>query len=110
MLPKNRKPTHPGEILLEEFLKPSGMSQMDLAKEMKVPVQRINTLINGKRGITPETAILLSQTFRTTPQFWMNLQSNYDLYVAESKMLHHTAAQRRDVAKTRLNSYDRTGL
>ena len=92
MIPKNRKPTHPGEILLEEFLKPSGMSQMSLAKKMKVPVQRINTLINGKRGITPETAILLSGIFGTTPQFWMNLQSNYDLYVAESKMLHHTAA------------------
>lgn len=92
MIPKSRKPTHPGEILLEEFLKPSEMSQIELAKKIKVPVQRINTLINGKRGITPETAILLSQTFGTTPQFWMNLQSNYDLYVAESKMFHHTAA------------------
>ncbi len=83
MIPKNRQPTHPGEILLEEFLKPKNISQLELAKSMGVPIQRINTLINGKRGITPETAILLSRYFKTSPQFWMNLQSNYDLYLAE---------------------------
>ena len=92
MIPKNRKPTHPGEILLEEFLKPSGMSQMDLARKIKIPIQRINTLVNGRRGMTPETAILLSDVFGTTPQFWMNLQTNYDLYLAILKMPHHTAA------------------
>lgn len=92
MIPKNRKPTHPGEILLEEFLKPSGMSQMDLARKIKIPIQRINTLVNGRRGMTPETAILLSDVLGTTPQFWMNLQTNYDLYLAISKMPHHTAA------------------
>lgn len=83
MIPKNRQPTHPGEILLEEFLKPKGISQLELAKTIGVPIQRINTLINGKRGVTPETAILLSRYFKTSPQFWMNLQSNYDLYLAE---------------------------
>lgn len=86
MLPKNRKPTHPGEILLEEFLKPSGMTQLQLAEKMKVPVQRINTLINGKRGITPETAILLSRVFKNTAEFWMNLQVNHDLYEARLYM------------------------
>ena len=83
MIPKNRQPAHPGEILLEEFLKPKGISRLELAKTIGVPIQRINTLINGKRGITPETAILLSRYFKTSPQFWMNLQSNYDLYLAE---------------------------
>ena len=83
MIPKNRQPTHPGEILLEEFLKPKDISQLELAKAIGVPIQRINTLINGKRGVTPETAILLSRYFKTSPQFWMNLQSNYDLYLAE---------------------------
>ena len=86
MLPKNRKPTHPGEILLEEFLKPKKLTQMELAGRMKVSVQRVNTLINGKRGITPETAILLSRIFGTTAEFWMNLQSCHDLYVAQSKI------------------------
>lgn len=82
MIPKNRKPTHPGEILSEEFLNPMGMSQIELAKKMNIPIQRINTLINEKRGITPETAILLSRVFKNSPEFWMNLQTSYDLYVA----------------------------
>lgn len=86
MLPKHRKPTHPGEILLEEFLKPGGMTQAKLAEKMGVPVQRVNTLVNGKRDMTPETAILLSRAFGTSPEFWMNLQSAYDLYAAEKKM------------------------
>ena len=91
MLPEKRKPTHPGEILLEEFLKPKRMTQVGLAKRMKVPVQRINTLIAGKRNVSPETAILLSRVFDTTPAFWMNLQTNYDLYLAEIKMKSRAA-------------------
>ena len=86
MTPKNRKPTHPGEILREEFLKPMKMTQQQLADKMGVPVQRINTLINEKRGVTPETAILLSRTFGTTPELWMHLQTSYDLYVAKMEM------------------------
>ena len=86
MLPKNRKPTHPGEVLLEEFLKPKEMTQIELAEKMKVPIQRVNTLINGKRGITPETAILLARIFGTTPEFWMNLQSCHDLYLAQARI------------------------
>ena len=86
MIPENRKPTHPGEILLEEFLKPKKMTQVELAKTIKVPVQRINTLICGKRNVSPETAILLSRVFETTPAFWMNLQAHFDLYLAEARM------------------------
>jgi addiction module HigA family antidote len=83
MTPKNRAPTHPGEILLEEFLKPLGMTQVALAARLHVPVQRINTLIAGKRGVTAETALLLAGVFETTPEFWMNLQNAVDLYEAK---------------------------
>ena len=86
MIPKNRKPTHPGEILLEEFLNPMGISQIELAKKMGVPVQRVNTLINGKRDMTAETAILLSRVLKTSSEFWMNLQVSYDLYEAQRAM------------------------
>ncbi|MCU0306072.1 MAG: HigA family addiction module antitoxin [Thermoanaerobaculales bacterium] len=79
MLPKNRIPTHPGEILLEEFLIPMGLSQVKLAEHIGGPVQRINEIVRGKRGITPETAWLLSQAFGTTPQLWINLQAAHDL-------------------------------
>lgn len=86
MIPKNRRPTHPGEILLEEFLKPSGISQVVLARKMGVPIQRINTLINGKRDMTAETALLLSGVFRNSPEFWMNLQVACDLYDARQAL------------------------
>jgi addiction module HigA family antidote len=88
MLPKNRKPTHPGEILLEEFLKPMEMSQIELARRMGVPIQRVNTLINGKRDMTAETAILLSRVLKTSSEFWMNLQVALDLYEARQTMEH----------------------
>jgi antitoxin HigA-1 len=88
MLPKNRVPTHPGVILLEEFLIPMEMSQTRLAEVMGVPIQRINTLVSGKRGVSPETAILLSKVFKTSPEFWMNLQVAHDLAIAEHKMAH----------------------
>jgi addiction module HigA family antidote len=80
MIPKNRKPTHPGEILLKDFLKPMELSQIELAKRMGVPIQRVNTLINGKRDMTAETAILLSKVLKTSSEFWMNLQVACDLY------------------------------
>ena len=79
MLPKNRIPTHPGEILLEDFLKPLSVSQVALAEHLDIPVQRINELVRGKRGVTPETAWLLAGALGTTPEFWINLQSNHDL-------------------------------
>ena len=79
MLPENRIPTHPGEILLEEFLKPLGMTQVAFAKHIEVPLQRINEIIHGKRGVTLETAWLFSQALGTTPELWINLQRNHDL-------------------------------
>ena len=88
MIPKKRIPAHPGEILLEEFLTPMSMTQTQLAKAMNVPIQRVNTLVSGKRGITPETAILLSIALKTSPEFWMNLQAGHDLAIAEQKMAH----------------------
>jgi len=87
MKPENRIPTHPGEILAEEFLIPLGITQSALAKHIGIPVQRINEIINGKRGITPETAWYLSEAFGTTPEFWINLQTNYDL--AKNQPAHH---------------------
>jgi addiction module HigA family antidote len=79
MIPTKRISTHPGEILLEEFLKPKDMSQVELAHKIHVPIQRINTFINGKRACTAETALLLSKELGTSPEFWMNLQTTYDL-------------------------------
>lgn len=85
MLPTNRIPSHPGEILLQEFLVPAGTTQVALAAHLGVPIQRINELIRGKRGITPETAWLLAQAFGTSPEFWVNLQSAHDLARARPK-------------------------
>ncbi len=79
MIPENRIPTHPGEVLLEEFLQPMGLTQAELANHLNIPVQRVNEIIKAKRGVTPGTAWLLSQAFGTTPEFWINLQTNYDL-------------------------------
>lgn len=79
MIPKHRTPTSPGEILMEEFLAPLGITQTALARHIGVPVRRVNEIVRGKRAISPETAQLLSAAFGTSPQFWMNAQSGYDL-------------------------------
>jgi len=79
MRPESRTPTHPGEILLLEFLKPLGIRQVDLAAHIGVSVQRINEVVRGKRGITSETSRLLAGALGTTPEFWTNLQSRHDL-------------------------------
>jgi len=79
MLPKKRTTTHPGEILLHEFLEPLELSQSEFARHLEVPIQRINELIRGKRGVTPDTAWLLSKALGTSPEFWMNLQISYEL-------------------------------
>ena len=81
MQPENRIPTHPGAVLREDFLVPLGQTQVALAAHLEVPVQRINELVRGKRGVTPGTAWLLSQAFGTTPEFWLNLQASHDLAV-----------------------------
>lgn len=79
LLPDNRVPIHPGEVLRLEFLQPLGITQVALAAHIGVPIQRVNELVRGKRGVTPETAWLLAQAFETTPDFWMNLQAAHDL-------------------------------
>ena len=79
MRPENRVPTHPGEILLEEFLRPLAISQVDFARHLGVPVQRINEIVRGRRGVSAATAWLFSQALGTTPEFWLTLQANHDL-------------------------------
>lgn len=82
MIPRNRPPTPPGEILLEEFLKPLGISQVEAAQRMRMPLNRLNEVIRGRRGITADTALRLARLLNTSPEFWMNLQTAADLYRA----------------------------
>ena len=79
-------PIHPGEILLEEFLKPMGISQYRLAKDISVPARRINEIVHGKRAITPDTALRLSRYFKMSERFWINLQARYDLEVEKDRL------------------------
>ncbi|HUK87406.1 MAG TPA: HigA family addiction module antitoxin, partial [Terriglobales bacterium] len=78
--------THPGKILLEEFLHPSGISQAELARRLRISANRLNEIVKEKRGISAETALLLGAFFRTTPEFWMNLQVAYDLTRARARL------------------------
>lgn len=82
MIPENRPPTPPGEILLEEFLRPLGMSQVEAAQRMGIPLNRLNEVIRGKRGMTADTALRLARLLNTSPEFWMNLQTASELYRA----------------------------
>jgi antitoxin HigA-1 len=91
---KKLPPIHPGEILLEEFLKPLGMNPHQLAMALRVPPNRIAQIIEGRRAITAETALRLGRYFGVNPQFWLNLQSGYDLRVASRE---HQAQIDRDV-------------
>jgi addiction module HigA family antidote len=84
-VPTHRTPTHPGEMLLEEFLIPMGLTQQDLANAIRVPYQRVNELINGRRGMTPSTALRLEKFFGMSASFWLNLQLRWDLYFAQEK-------------------------
>ena len=79
-------PIHPGEILLEEFLNPLGISQYRLAKDISVPPRRINEIVHGKRAVTPDTALRLARFFGTTGQFWLNLQSRYELELERDRL------------------------
>lgn len=81
------KPITPGEILLMEFLKPLGLSQSRLARDLNLPVRRVNNIVRGQRPITPDTALRLAVYFHMTPEFWMNLQSHYDLKLAKQNRL-----------------------
>ena len=82
-IPTHRAPTHPGEMLLEEFLKPMGISQQELARSIRVPYQRVNELINRRRGITPGTALRLARFFGNSAAYWLNLQLRWDLSRAQ---------------------------
>lgn len=79
-------PVHPGEILLEEFLKPMGVTQYRLAKSISVPQRRISEIVHGRRAITADTALRLGRFFRMEPEFWLNLQARYDLIIAGQKL------------------------
>ena len=85
MLPKNRIPTHPGAILLEEYLDPLGVSQKAFAEHIGVPMQRVNGIVRGRRGVSSETAWLFAEALGTTPEFWMNLQAQHDLARSKPK-------------------------
>lgn len=83
---KKMKPIHPGEILMEEFLVPLSISQYRLAKDIDVPPKRINEIIHGSRAISTDTALRLGKYFGTSAQFWLNLQSHYDLVIQEKEL------------------------
>ncbi|MFK7848907.1 MAG: HigA family addiction module antitoxin [Rhodothermales bacterium] len=85
MIPSHRIATHPGLILLKEFLEPMGLSQKALAVHIGAPIQRINEIVRGKRGVSPDTAWLLSEAFNTSPEFWLNLQATHDLSIHKPK-------------------------
>lgn len=95
-IPTHREPTHPGEMLLEEFLNPMGLTQRELADAIGVPYQRVNEIVNRRRGITPSTALRLAQFFGTSTGFWMNGQMRWDLY-------HAQKAEEREIK--RINPY-----
>ncbi len=86
MIPEKLPPVHPGEILLEEFLKPMSLSQNRVALDIRVPARRINEIVQGKRRITSDTALRLARYFNMSPQFWLGLQMDYDLDVAEDEL------------------------
>jgi len=82
-IPTHRIPTHPGEMLLEEFLNPMGLTQRELADAIHVPYQRVNDIVNGRRSITPSTALRLAKYFNMSADFWMNVQLRWDMYFAQ---------------------------
>src|SRR6266511_6489933 len=82
-IPIHRLPTHPGEMLLEEFLNPMSLTQRELADAINVPYQRINDIVHGRRSVTPSTALRLAKFFNMSADFWMNLQLRWDLYFAQ---------------------------
>lgn len=88
-LPIDRPPTHPGEMLLKEFLEPLGMTQTELAKRIHVPIKRVNQIVKKKRSVTPDTALRFAKLFGTTPEFWLDGQLAWDLWHA----MHAPAAE-----------------
>ena len=97
---RKRRPVHPGEILLEEFLKPLGISQYRLAKDVSVPPRRINEIVRGTRAITADTALRLARFFATSERFWLNLQTRYDLEVEKDRLGDRLDREIRVLAKS----------
>ena len=102
---KKMFPVHPGELLLEEYLRPLGISQNKLGRDLGVPAQRINEIVRGLRAITVDTALRLAKYFNTTPQFWLNLQSHYDLEMAQEMHLVDRIATEVRATATGKSSY-----
>jgi len=102
---KKSAPIHPGEILLEEFLKPLGISQYRLAKETNMPPRRINEIVHGKRAITANTALRLARFFGTTDRFWMNLQTRYDLEIEKDALGNRLKKEVRVYEKSGIESH-----
>jgi antitoxin HigA-1 len=100
-VPTHRLPTHPGEMLLEEFLRPMGMTQRELAQAIHVPYQRVNEIVNGRRGITPSTALRLEKYFGMPAGFWLKLQLRWDLYHVQ-RAEGHELKTIRPLAKERM--------
>ena len=92
-------PVHPGEVLFEDFMKPLGLSQYKVAKDIGVPPRRINEIVHGKRAITADTALRLGRYFQTSPEVWLGLQVRYDLDLAENALGDRLAAQVRPLAR-----------
>ena len=101
MRPENRIPTHPGEILLEDFIKPLGVTQVEFARHLCVPIQRVNEIVRGRRGVSPDTAWLLSKALGTTPEFWTNLQTAHDLALSRPDRKVRACARHRDATPIR---------
>ncbi len=93
MAKKILDPIHPGEILMEEFLKPMSISQYRLAKDINVPARRINEIVQGKRSITPDTALRLSKFFGLSERFWINLQARYNLEIEKDRLKNRLDAE-----------------
>jgi addiction module HigA family antidote len=109
----DRPPRHPGEVLLEEFLKPMQLTQRELAQAIHVPYQRVNDIIRQRRGVTPSTALRLAKFFGSTPDFWMGLQSRWDLYqaqAAEQEELEEIAPAARSAEREALYATDDSAL
>jgi addiction module HigA family antidote len=94
-LPTHRTPTSPGEILLEEWLKPAKLTQRALAQKMGVDIQLVNGIINGRRSVTAKTALLLARVLKTSPEFWLNAQMAVDLWHAQAELKDERASRRK---------------
>jgi addiction module HigA family antidote len=98
--PKKLPPIHPGEILLEDFIKPLGLTMNKVALDLRVPVTRIGEIVHGRRGVTADTALRLGRYFTISPRFWLNAQAAYDLEVAEDALAEQVEREVRPIAAT----------